>query len=306
MGLNSTQTHNAAWNGNVNRGADNNNINGDALPVGGKKPATTQRTLFGGVASNVGTGAGAKQAKIPKKKPKPAHPRDTTTCATGTSELGKSRSHSHSDSHTDSHAPISGLSNNSTTVYERRVSQAPYDVLQAQANQQIKTVFGIDALRNLQPIAIQNALQRKSQIIVMATGGGKSLCYQLPASVLGGVTLVISPLIALMVDQVQSLIARGIEAALLSSASGERHNTQILERLLGRSLKKETQKTNNKTVPLRKPLRLLYCTPELIQTARFRDVVMELYRKNSLALIAIDEAHCLSTWGHDFDRPIES
>merc|ERR1712226_200852 len=76
------------------------------------------------------------------------------------------------------------------------------DVLKSRADAKMKSIFEIQYLRKLQPIAVELALKKQSQIIVMATGGGKSLCYQLPASVLGGVTLVISPLIALMVDQV--------------------------------------------------------------------------------------------------------
>jgi ATP-dependent helicase YprA (DUF1998 family) len=166
-------------------------------------------------------------------------------------------------------------------------SDVPKSELKARAKMAMQCIFGIEKLRNLQPKAVSCALQRQSQIIIMSTGGGKSLCYQLPAVVLGGVTVVVSPLIALMQDQVSGLIDRGISAAVISSSNTEKQNLEILERLLGRSLRDMKGKS---FVPL-PHITVLYVTPEQIQTNRFRDVLMELHGKNRLSLFAIDEAH---------------
>jgi ATP-dependent DNA helicase RecQ len=119
---------------------------------------------------------------------------------------------------------------------------------------------------------------------------GKSLCYQLPAVVLGGTTIVISPLIALMVDQVKALNEKGVKAALISSGNGEKTNREVMEQLLGRRLV-----TNAKTKKLPEPnlehITLLYVTPEQVQSTRFRDAMVELHQKKQLTLFAVDEAH---------------
>jgi RecQ family ATP-dependent DNA helicase len=177
----------------------------------------------------------------------------------------------------------------------------------------MKTTFGITSLRSLQPRAIQGALRGESLVVVMATGSGKSLCYQLPAAVLPGLTIVVSPLIALMVDQVQSLNVKGIEAAYLSSLDTARTRNDVLHRLTGivpDTLKKKRSSGITKAYnedqahseEQRPDIKLLYCTPELIATQHFQTILQRLYNDRRLSMIAIDEAHCISTWGHDF-RP---
>ena len=161
----------------------------------------------------------------------------------------------------------------------------------------LKTVFGLDSLRpNLQPAAIECAMRGQSQMIVMATGGGKSLCYQLPACLLGGVTVVISPLLALMKDQTEALNRKGIPSSCINSSQTEKQNRTILEQLVPALYPKSLgakQKQQKESPP---PAVLLYVTPESIQTERMRAVLKTLYKEDRLTLFAVDEAHCLSTW----------
>lgn len=197
-------------------------------------------------------------------------------------------------------------SKTSITDYYNKQPTFSIDVLMQQAKTILRERFKHTSLRPLQETAVRRALERTNQIVIMATGGGKSMCYQLPALVgfgkraLNSVTIVVCPLIALMVDQVQNLHRKGIlTAACLSSSQTAKEKAEIYSRL--RLDENKIQKSKmKKSAPEPTPVQLLYVTPELIKTEKFRNVLHTLYESKRLFQIAIDEAHCVSTWGHDF------